>query len=216
MLSLTTAREDAATPRLPAPLTRFNTALKGAHLTLSRESRRVTRDGTTGFDAAVLGAESVDSYAVRLVAHCENLTLGFAPNTISLDGPPNHTRTGFFFCCRGGQVYQQGDGSLPYAGGSCHLNDTVIEASWDRRARTISFAVNGVSRGVAFRNVPQSALFPAFDTGDAGCTFEFVAAPAIRRPPGPAPAEPPRRPAVVTSSTVVSKPQRRLNNLILM
>ncbi len=154
----------------------FSTQYKGTRLTLANDNRSVTKDASNARNAAVLGDTSVDSYSVRLVATCNNLMIGFATTAVDVNGS-NFLSSGFYFYTSNGNLYGQGGVSgAEYAGGACSTNGTVITANWDRQARTISFSVNGTSRGVAaaFRDVPGDGLFPAFNPHDGGCTFEFV------------------------------------------
>jgi len=56
----------------------------------------------------------------------------------------------------------------------CYEPGTVIACVWQPTDRVICFYINGRNQGVAFYDVPDSGLLPAFDIFDSNCQFELL------------------------------------------
>jgi len=145
----------------------FQPAFCGSKATLSNSNRRIKKDSLDGWDCAALGTKC-NHFSIRLLNNCPYLMVGMAPQGINKEGT-NYTTCGWYLYCSSGGLYSQsGDGNKAYAQ-KCSDNGTVITVTL--KDGCLSFSVNGVDKGVAFRGLPDN-LFPAFNIPDQ-CEFEF-------------------------------------------
>jgi len=146
----------------------FQPVFCGSKAVLSNSNRRLKRGASEGWDCGALGTQC-DHFSIRLLDKCDNLMVGMASENIRKEGS-NYTTCGWYlYCATGGLYSQSGDGNRTYAQ-KCSANGTVIDISL--KDGCLSFSVNGVDKGVAFRDLPDD-LFPAFNIHDAQCEFEF-------------------------------------------
>jgi len=141
----------------------------GSKATLSNSNRRIRIDSSLKeYNCAALGTKC-NHFSIRLLNNCTDLMVGVAPQGINKEGY-NYSNCGWYLDCRSGGLYSQsGDENKAYAH-KCYDNGTVITATL--KDGCLSFSVNGVDKGIAFRGLPDN-LFPAFDIYDSQCEFEF-------------------------------------------
>ena len=180
----------AATQRPTEKSVMFDPQCCGSMATLSNNYKRIRKSGGGGWNCAAMGATQCKEFSIRLVQCCSNLMVGVAPkqqqnasssssssssSCFNKDG--NNLRTcGWYLLCSNGTLFSQnGDNQKQYLGKyqSCDRDGTVIGVKLNNKGE-LSFTVNGMDKGVAFRGLPIDGLFPAFALGANNCEFEFV------------------------------------------
>ncbi len=89
--------------------------------------------------------------------------IGFAPRRGFRKNDYNFFAHGWFMGVATGRLYAQGGTLYKVYGGRIPVG-SIVTLIHDTRQRTIEFQVDGKSRGIAFRNIPQDRqLFAAAD-----------------------------------------------------
>ncbi len=149
----------------------FDPAYCGTKATLSNDYKRIVyRD--YGWHCSAMGTRCT-KYSIRLIRNCTYLLVGMAPKPLFEREGNNFKTCGWYMYCAEGTLYSQdGEGNNTYiVDQACNANGTVIGVQLENGE--LSFSLNGVDMGVAFRGLPVD-VFPAFDMYDNGCEFEFI------------------------------------------
>jgi len=157
----------------------------GINGVISEEGRKFTKTGSTLWNCGVLGqdeipAEGTTEWTVKLGANCNNLMVGIASGQGFNKTASNYSNSkGWYFYCYNGTLYSRNGNGSSWAGGPGTTNTpgTKIKVTVDMDKKTMSFAINGLDKGVAFRDIELlngSPLYPAFDAYEANCTFEIL------------------------------------------
>jgi len=162
-------------PLFQAPLKqRWDPNYCGVNIQLSQKNVVATKIGGNGWNA-VLGTEPNQTYKVKLVNRGTNglEMIGMAPrNGFKVNGL-NQTSCGWYLYCHEGTLCsQQGDSYRAYA--TAIGNGSVVEVVFDAQKREISFTIDGVSKGVAFSNLPQGDFYPAVGIWDQRIVLELM------------------------------------------
>jgi len=153
----------------------WNPNVKGNFITLTNNNKVATKtQGGNSWDAAVLGTQPNQNFKVKVLNRGPNgdFMIGMA-STIQQNSS-NYNARGWYLYGSNGTLYsQQGDSSRYYCGNGLN-NGSVIEVLFDQTAKTISFAIDGVGKGVAFSNIPNGDIYPALDMYDQSSSLEIL------------------------------------------
>eukprot|EP01116_Phalansterium_solitarium_P024579 TRINITY_DN903_c0_g1_i11.p1 TRINITY_DN903_c0_g1~~TRINITY_DN903_c0_g1_i11.p1 ORF type:complete len:288 (+),score=50.65 TRINITY_DN903_c0_g1_i11:145-1008(+) len=175
----------AVSPEAIAALTpgalAWSAELCGKALQLSNSNRRVTKSGNEKtWTAAVLGTvPNPASYKVRVTfpEMRHSAMVGLAPRHGFLPDDMNHAKCGWYIHTTKGNLYGQ-DGVANKAYLDYRIESgAVIEVRFDRAAKLISFSIDGVCPGVAYRaiNCPSDVdLYPAIALHQEGAAAELL------------------------------------------
>lgn len=124
----------------------------------------------------MLANQQVHSFRVRVNNRGKNgnLMIGFSPQPNHDAGVANYHRCGWYLDVYNGSLHsQQGDAGRSYA--TAIPNGSIVTASLDPQACSISFSVDGCNLLTAFSNIPAAAtLYPALDLSEVGQVVELV------------------------------------------
>jgi len=146
--------------------------VKGANILLTKDNKVATKSGLGGWNAAVLGNISNQSFKVKILNRGDaTFVIGMALN-IKVESL-NYDSSGWYLHGRDGTLYsQQGDFSRPYA---TILNDqSEIAVLFDHEKRQISYVIDGINKGIAFSNIPPGDLYPALKIYGVGISIEII------------------------------------------
>lgn len=101
---------------------------------------------TTGFAIEILHGNSVMVGFIHKNVYGPNQMLFMKENA-------------FVFYVYDGKLYGSGNYETPYVDRNPNPLGTVVQCMYNRGNHTISFAINGIDQGVAFRNVPDIELY---------------------------------------------------------
>jgi hypothetical protein len=168
-------------------------ARASARLKISADQRRIIKPpgGIELSNTSALGSvgfrygTGVHSFCVRIGANCTRLLVGAADWNLPLEGYCNSLKYDgcFYLHVGGGTLWAPGlkCERKPYThhaiGG---MQGAVLRCIVDTENCAISYAINDVNLGVAFRNVPMTrTLYPAFEVFSSDCSFEFCDDPRL-------------------------------------
>ncbi len=175
-LVLSNMVKDAALKK-PMDTASFDPEFCGSRATLSHDRKRIKTDGRRNArNCSAMGISPCKEFSVRLLGNCKNLMIGVASrtNTSFQKESENFGTCGWYlYCCNGNLYSQNGDLGTPYMDQLCFKDGTVIGVKLSDSGE-LSFSVNEVSHGVAFRGLPTDELYPAFDMYNSRCEFEFL------------------------------------------
>jgi hypothetical protein len=143
---------------------------------VSNDGFRFTKtQGGGSWNCGVIGSvgwtAGVHEWTVLLEASCTNFMIGVAPSNLNLTGQ-NYNNCGFYLFCFRGTLYGQGVADKVYnPSGACCAEGTRICVRLDCDAHTLTFGINGAWLPVAYTDLPNVELFPAFDVFDQSCKF---------------------------------------------
>lgn len=149
------------------------------YVTLSNNKRTVTASGG-GMDynknircSMPTCVDGVYSYSVRIDTTWSSfIMIGVAPSSLPMPGNYDYDNCGFWMYLSNGSLYSQaGDRERAYA--QQVKAGSTVTCSYDTRAHTVSYAVDGVEKGVAFRNV-TGELYPAAMLYKVGDIITFL------------------------------------------
>eukprot|EP00697_Spironema_sp_BW2_P013690 gnl/Spiro4/3910_TR1940_c0_g1_i1.p1 gnl/Spiro4/3910_TR1940_c0_g1~~gnl/Spiro4/3910_TR1940_c0_g1_i1.p1 ORF type:complete len:318 (+),score=99.10 gnl/Spiro4/3910_TR1940_c0_g1_i1:34-987(+) len=153
----------------------------GRKYTLSADNTVATKSSAHGWDNVVLGHPlprcPVFKFRFTLTNGAEgsNVMLGIAPSAVDRNSSEVYRKSGWYLYCSDCKLYS-GSGAIGKAyGASAKLaSGAVVDVELDRAQRTISFTVNGQSRGPAFRGefAADDVLCPCasiYDSAAAVC-----------------------------------------------
>jgi hypothetical protein len=142
---------------------------KSDHATIIKEEWSVEKtsgndeDGEGEWNCGVIGDRCVDRYSVSVDA-ADDINIGFTTGEV-WDPNRYNCKNGWFIYTYDGALY--GIGGIrdkPYAS-RIYAGDIVTVI---REGSNIRFEINGVDKGVAFKNVPNQPLYPALDLYSEG------------------------------------------------
>jgi len=151
----------------------FDPQFIGKSATLSRNNKRIAKNGESGFNCGALGTKCA-SFSVRLIKNCGKMMIGMAPRAINKDGQ-NYNRCGWYLSSKTGRLHSQtqsGDDGQYFLSPGFYRPGAVVGVSLENGE--MSFSVDGQASRVAFRGLNDFDLYPAFDLGGSVCEFEFV------------------------------------------
>lgn len=135
----------------------------GKNYTLNTENDTVTHSGTKSWDCIILGHELPKELAVfRFRYHVVNgdfnshILLGVAPSTLNRETETVFSQAGWYFYCHNSTLYSgppQNKCNFVYGPSGKISSGAVVDVEVDRRQQTISFVIDGQSRGVAYAGV---------------------------------------------------------------
>jgi len=114
-------------------------------------------ESTLRFTPAV--KSGVVKFKVKVLRRNYLIGIGCVPTTAENLKTKALYNVGYAYWCDGVKIAL---GSDDEAYGAVYGTGDVIEVTIDMDARTLSFAKNGVSHGVAFENLPAEGVYPAF------------------------------------------------------
>ncbi|KAL9646805.1 hypothetical protein ABK040_013667 [Willaertia magna] len=161
-----------------AHFTKFDPNYFSANARLLNSGDRVRKyQGGAAWNCGVLGDNGCYNYKIKIINGGANncLMIGFALKNSFLINGQNYSAHGWYFYYYNGSKYSQlGENNATY-GRFTPKNGTVIEATYDPNAGTISFKVDDVDLGIAYNNINAPVDFcPAFDIYEENIEFEFI------------------------------------------
>ncbi|KAL9657851.1 hypothetical protein ABK040_009440 [Willaertia magna] len=163
-----------------AHFTKFDSNYCSANARILNNGDRVRKhQGGTAWNCGVLGDNGCYNYKIKIINGAANnyLMIGFAlQNSFQINSSNYHCHGWYLYYHSGGKYSQLGDSNAPYAnGGFTPKNGTIVEATYDPNAGTISFKVDNVDLGIAYNNINAPIDFcPAFEMHEENIEFEFI------------------------------------------
>lgn len=118
------------------------------------------------WNCGVVADQPLERYRVQVTNRGEGgyLMIGF--HTLPIQPNGDNTTGGYYLWVRNGNLYSAAGGNITYRG--CRIAEgSIVESVYHRSSGTISFIVDGVDRGIAFKKVPgHQVLYPAVDLGE--------------------------------------------------
>jgi hypothetical protein len=156
--------------KLPVPHLTWDSACCGIQLSLSEDKFTVTKTGSSGWNAGVLGSAPCDRFSVRIdhIGSACNLMIGFSSKQNFQINGQNYTRCGWYLYGSNGNLYSQaGDGSRSYHNTELAVGN-VLTVIYNKEKKEISYEKDGTPLGVAFTSVASNGeeIYPALDTYD--------------------------------------------------
>jgi len=135
-----------------------------------------TRDGTEG-NCNVMGtigwSSGVHEWTVILGENCQYVMIGIATNNTNPIGQ-NYESNGYYLYTHDGNLYgQNGVNCVTYHKSRLHENQR-ISVKLDMDAKSLTFAVDGVWKGIAWGTIPQATYYPSFDVYTSQATFTVI------------------------------------------
>jgi len=142
---------------------------------LSDDNMTFTKSqGVTGWNCNVMGSigwsSGIHEWSVVLGKDCRDEMIGIATTDANPNGQ-NFTSNGFYFYTRNGTLYGQNGVSGSAYNNSCLNENQRISVKLDMDAKSLTFAVDGVWKGIAWGNIPQATYCPSFDVYTNLATF---------------------------------------------
>jgi len=161
---------------LEPPIVKGNWELKPSpYGDLSDDNMTFTKlRGRTDWDCNVLGSigwsSGIHEWSVILGKNCRDEMIGIATNNTNPTAL-NYSSIGYYIYTNNGSLYgQNGVSGTAYHHNRLHENQR-ISVKLDMDAKSLTFAVDGVWKGIAWSNLPQATYYPSFDVYTNLATF---------------------------------------------
>lgn len=168
-------------------------ARASSRLKISADQRRIIKPpgGIELSNTSALGSvgfrygTGVHSFCIRIGHNCTRLLVGAADWNLPLDGYCNSLKYGgcYYLHIGGGTLWapDMKYERKPYTHHAIgNMAGAILRCIVDTENCAISFAINDVNLGVAFKNVPMTrTLYPAFEMFSSDCSFEFCDDPRL-------------------------------------
>jgi len=150
--------------------------------TISGDGKIVTKTGANGYNCTVqtvvpltIAADGVAEYSVRIVKGTYHM-IGLATDAVKPTGQ-NYTSCGWYLDTNYGELYSgpphKKQGNEAYAN-SCLVPGTLITVRFNYAKGELSFAINGIDKGVAYSGIPtDKPLYPTVEIYQQCDAFEF-------------------------------------------